>query len=71
VFGPGKYKTKDFLWFGTPMQIVLWITSTAVMTAMPWFVSWIGSAVILVAVIIIRIVPVKQLFGGKSALVKK
>jgi di/tricarboxylate transporter len=77
VYGPGGYKTKDFLVFGTPLQIVLWIATTAIMTVIrPWYISWIGSTIILVIAIIIRVIPLKKLFGkepkkGHSASVKE
>lgn len=50
VYGPGKYKTKDFLKFGTPLQIVLWIYTTSLLTLhKQWWISWIASVSILVA----------------------
>ena len=44
VYGPGEYSNMDFLRFGAPMQILLWLSSTAlVSTSTPdnWYVSWI------------------------------
>ena len=33
VYGPGGYKYWDFLKFGTPMQIVLWLFTVAILSA--------------------------------------
>ena len=54
VYGPGGYTAKDFLWMGGPLQIVLWITSTAVVSAkgsaFPWWASWIVTSVLFIIV---------------------
>jgi di/tricarboxylate transporter len=31
VYGPGRYKTTDFLKFGTPMQLLLWLWTVALL----------------------------------------
>jgi di/tricarboxylate transporter len=31
VYGPGRYKTTDFLRFGTPMQLLLWLWTVALL----------------------------------------
>ena len=44
VYGPGEYSNMDFLRFGAPMQILLWLSSTALVstsTSDNWYVSWI------------------------------
>jgi Na+/H+ antiporter NhaD/arsenite permease-like protein len=44
VYGPGEYSNFDFLRFGAPMQLLLWLSSTANITtsnADNWYVSWI------------------------------
>ena len=55
IYGPGGYKYRDFLIFGTPMQIVLWILSVAFLVIEPWYISWIVSAVALSFVTISRV----------------
>ena len=57
VYGPGGYKYKDFLWMGTPMQIVLWILSVALLSysLLPWYASWIIIFAILLLVAVLRI----------------
>ena len=57
VYGPGGYKCKDFLWMGTPMQIVLWILSVALLSysLLPWYASWIIIFAILLLVAVLRI----------------
>lgn len=44
IYGPGGYKVKDFLKLGTPMQVVLWILTTLLLSTsstLPWYLSWI------------------------------
>lgn len=43
IYGPGGYKFKDFLKVGTPMQVVLWILSIAIISSsvLPWWASWL------------------------------
>jgi len=41
VMGPGGYNTKDFLVFGTPMQIVLMVTTVFALVSSLW-VSWVS-----------------------------
>ena len=44
VYGPGEYSNLDYLRFGGPMQILLWLSSTALVstsTSDNWYVSWI------------------------------
>jgi hypothetical protein len=42
VFGPGGYSNMDFMRFGAPMQILLWVSSTAMVSTdkSRWMVSW-------------------------------
>lgn len=55
IYGPGGYKYMDFVYFGGPMQIVLWVLSTAVLSVVkPWYVSWLGTAAVLVVVTMVR-----------------
>lgn len=55
IYGPGGYKTIDFLRFGTPLQILLMLLSVVVVSAdkSRWFVAWIASAVVLLFVSVI------------------
>mmetsp|Transcript_10992 Transcript_10992/g.24601 ORF Transcript_10992/g.24601 Transcript_10992/m.24601 type:complete len:1321 (-) Transcript_10992:427-4389(-) len=61
VYGPGGYKYKDFLIMGTPMQIVLWVLSvallaqTAASSSPTWYIGWIATFVVLVVVAIASI----------------
>jgi hypothetical protein len=43
VYGPGEYSNLDFLRFGAPMQVLLWLSSTAMVSTNKdnWYVSWI------------------------------
>jgi di/tricarboxylate transporter len=55
VMGPGGYSTKDFLVFGTPMQVVLWISTTMFLVATRWWLCWLTSFAVLVAVAVVRV----------------
>jgi di/tricarboxylate transporter/predicted amino acid-binding ACT domain protein len=61
IYGPGGYKTVDFLRFGTPLQILLWILSVIFVSAdkSKWFVSWIASAMVLICVSMLLISNIK------------
>ena len=41
VYGPGGYKYMDFLKFGTPMQIVLWLFSVCILSAKSTFLNFL------------------------------
>jgi di/tricarboxylate transporter len=64
VCGPGGYSNYDFFRFGAPMQILLWISSTALVTAGDdkWYVSWFVCALGLFAVAAIRLTNGEILF---------
>ena len=68
IYGPGGYKYKDFLVFGTPMQIVLWILSVAFLVIETWYISWVVTIVALVFVSLTRVAnsSLSSLFGSKS-----
>jgi di/tricarboxylate transporter len=55
VMGPGGYSTKDFLVFGTPMQVVLWISTTIFLVSTRWWLCWLASFFVLVAVAVLRV----------------
>jgi len=72
IYGPGGYKYKDFLIIGTPMQIVLWVLSVAVLAQeagsdLPWYLSWIITSSLLLVVSIFRVcdVTVCDLFSAR------
>jgi di/tricarboxylate transporter len=53
IYGPGGYKYNDFLLIGTPMQLVLWIVSVALLastTTSNFYVSWLISSGLIVLV---------------------
>ena len=56
IYGPGGYKYNDFLLFGTPMQIVLWVLSTAFLVIEQWYISWVATFFLLVCAAASRIV---------------
>eukprot|EP00984_Skeletonema_dohrnii_P019718 scaffold9483_cov111-Skeletonema_dohrnii-CCMP3373.AAC.2 len=59
IFGPGGYKMKDFLKIGTPMQLILWIFTTLILTNPlgVWWPSWIGSFAVFILVVVILVCP--------------
>eukprot|EP00977_Amphora_coffeiformis_P009247 scaffold2102_cov161-Amphora_coffeaeformis.AAC.31 len=56
IYGPGGYKYRDFLVFGTPMQLVLWVLSVAFLVIEQWYISWIATFLALLFVCVTRIV---------------
>jgi hypothetical protein len=66
VYGPGGYSNMDFMKFGAPMQIILWLTTTAMVAAPDemWYFWWILSFLALGAVAALRLV------GGEMMLRK-
>ena len=64
VYGPGGYSFGDFAKFGIILQLVLWVLGVLFLTVLDWYVSWIASAIVLVAVIAFR-------FLGEAATSKK
>ena len=58
VYGPGEYSGLDYLRFGAPMQIVLWLSSTALVSTSQsdtWFVSWIICIIGFIVIVSIRL----------------
>ncbi|GAX22176.1 hypothetical protein FisN_19Lh236 [Fistulifera solaris] len=55
VYGPGGYTFGDFARFGIPLQLLLWICGALFLTVFDWYVSWIGSVVVLAAVTAFRL----------------
>ena len=56
VYAPGGYKNIDFLKFGGPMQVLLWLTSVALIsTPAPWYLNWIICIALFVVVAVVRL----------------
>jgi hypothetical protein len=58
VYGPGEYSNKDYLRFGAPMQIILWLSSTAMVSTSDkdtWYISWIVCSIAFVVIASIRL----------------
>jgi di/tricarboxylate transporter len=63
VMGPGGYTTLDYLIFGTPMQIVLWIATTIFLVT-PFWICWLATFVIFAAACAFRVLS--DLKGSKQ-----
>ena len=71
IFGPGGYRTMDFIKFGGPMQIVLWILSVLYLTVIkPWYISWLATGLCLFLVALCRVgaASLGSLWPGKKRL---
>jgi di/tricarboxylate transporter len=66
VMGYGGYNTKDFLVFGTPMQIVLWIASTVFLVSPSW-ICWIVTFAIFVTASFYRVMTDLKITKQKSS----
>ena len=58
VYGPGGYSNMDFFRFGAPMQVLLWLSSTALIstsTSDNWYVSWIVCLIAFFVVAFLRL----------------
>jgi len=57
VYGPGGYKTTDYIKFGFTLQIILLFVSTWVLSVSltKWYVNWMITFVILVVVAVVRL----------------
>jgi len=70
IYGPGGYKTNDFLVIGTPMQLVLWIFSVALLvttTDSNFYISWLISLGVLLLVVGITACDIGALLKTKKA----
>jgi di/tricarboxylate transporter/predicted amino acid-binding ACT domain protein len=70
VYGPGEYANVDYLKFGAPMQVILWISSTAFVSLFPaddlkWLISWVACLLVFVVVAVLRLTP-WPLWKGKE-----
>ena len=54
IYGPGGYTYADFIRIGTPMQIILWIFSIALLSIEQWYIGWTFSIVIFVIILVSR-----------------
>jgi di/tricarboxylate transporter len=54
IFGPGGYTTSDFLRFGTPLQIVLWIATSVFLSLENWLHGWIYTVVGLTMIVVAK-----------------
>jgi di/tricarboxylate transporter len=43
VYSPGGYTSADFLRFGTPLQILLWVFTSAILSLERWYWGWVGA----------------------------
>jgi len=59
IYGPGGYKVKDFVHMGTPMQVVLWILTTVILsnTTMPWWLAWVWTFAVFIFVCLVFVFP--------------
>jgi di/tricarboxylate transporter len=55
IYGPGGYTFGDFVRFGVPLQLLLWICGVLFLTVVDWYISWIVSAFLLIAVAAFRL----------------
>ncbi|KAL7518562.1 hypothetical protein ACHAWX_003377 [Stephanocyclus meneghinianus] len=71
IYGPGGYTVKDFLYLGTPMQIILWILTTAILSnsSNMWYLSWIWTSAIWCFVMVVLVCPstIKEKCGGRKS----
>jgi len=67
IYGPGGYKVKDFVYIGTPLQVVLWILTTLILSneTVPWWVSWLWTFGVFILTCIVFVFPayVKMMFS--------
>lgn len=60
VYGPGEYANLDFFKFGAPMQILLWLSTTAMVSTLSiynakWLIAWVICAAGLLVVSVVRL----------------
>ena len=67
IYGPGGYKVKDFVYMGTPLQVVLWILTTLILSneTVPWWVAWLWTFGVFILTCTIFVFPayVKMMFN--------
>ncbi|KAG7362296.1 TrkA-C domain containing protein [Nitzschia inconspicua] len=69
VYGPGGYKTTDFVRIGAPMQILLWLFSTILLgttNESNFWLSWVASFGALVVAAVVMLVGNPFSRSGKS-----
>jgi Na+/H+ antiporter NhaD/arsenite permease-like protein len=57
VYAVGGYTNLDFMRFGAPMQVALWLSSTAMVSASEdrWYISWLICFAGLAFVMVVRL----------------
>jgi hypothetical protein len=73
VYGPGEYANTDFFKFGAPMQILLWLSTTAMVTTLSigdpkWLISWIICAIGFIIVAFFRLTGNSLFFCRKKTI---
>jgi di/tricarboxylate transporter len=79
IYGPGGYNVKDFFKIGAPMQLILWIFTTLILTNPTgmWWPSWVGTGIVFILVSLILVSPstirilrdrLKLGLGGKKSI---
>jgi K+/H+ antiporter YhaU regulatory subunit KhtT len=72
VYAPGGYKNIDFLKFGGPLQLILWLSGVAIVaTGSTWYISWIISGLLFVVVAAVRLTNGAFLKSGKEPVHEK
>jgi hypothetical protein len=69
IYGPGGYKYKDFLFIGTPMQVVLWILSIIMLSMMDgsnWWIFWIAMFLLLFLIVGMRMFNISSLLPHRE-----
>jgi hypothetical protein len=71
VYGPGEYANVDFFKFGAPMQILLWLSSTAMVATLSisdpkWLTSWAICAIGFIVVAVSRLTGSLFFFKKKA-----
>jgi hypothetical protein len=65
VYGAGGYSNMDYLRFGAPMQLLLWLSSTAMISASSpdaWYISWIITVIAFVVIVFLRLLGGSKYF---------
>jgi di/tricarboxylate transporter len=52
IYGSGGYNVKDFLKIGAPMQLILWVFTTLILTNPTgmWWPSWVATGIVFIVV---------------------
>jgi di/tricarboxylate transporter len=66
VMGYGGYNTKDYIVFGTPMQLVLWIATTIYLVTPAW-ICWVVTFAIFGTAVVYRVMSELKRSNQKSS----